>query len=139
MNIAMTTPPDTELAPVQIEAIYNLLGAVVLADGRIRPAEIEAHVQSLERIFAQTGQARQFERSAVTAWLLENATSIRAQMIGKWGQSWLGRQIMLLEGLPITPTVLQALTNIALSDDELHASEAELVELAMRLWKPVGN
>jgi uncharacterized tellurite resistance protein B-like protein len=131
----MTDTPPYSLAPVQLEAIYNLFAAVVLADRRIHDNEVEAHATALEKVFASIGQEKVFHGTAVKQWLLENANDIVVKMTGSEGKVWLARQFLLLRDFPSRQLFLEKLWEVAISDENLHRKEAELIDLAVRLWR----
>jgi len=123
------------LAQVQKEAIYNLFASIVLADDRIRDEEVIAGTHGLSRVFSTLDLDVEFHESAVSAWLLENAMVVRTKMRGFAGRAWLGRQILLLNDIPNKQSFLEALWDVAVSDNELHKDEADIIDLALQLWR----
>ncbi|MGB6229250.1 MAG: hypothetical protein WBF53_03885 [Litorimonas sp.] len=117
------------LSGKQRMALRNLLGAIVLADGRIQDAEVEAYSRKL---CAVMGTPHHAEEEA--AWLLARIGDIRHRMTGPAGRNWLSEQIAILRTFPYVTDLLDAVWSVAVSDSDLHPSEANILDYAFAKW-----
>ena len=118
-----------ELTGKQRMALRNLLGAIILADGQIRDQEIASYSEKLCELI---GNQRRAQDEA--DWLLSRVDDIRTRMVGPATRHWLAEQVAILSIAPSKTNLLDALWTVAVSDSELHPTEANIIDYAFGCW-----
>lgn len=113
----------------QTMALRNLLGAIILADGRIVDDEITAYSRKLSAVLGHQDQADREAR-----WFLNRVDEIRDRMASNGAKNWLAEQIAILRTAPSIADLLDAIWSVAVSDNDLHPKEADILDFAFSLW-----
>jgi uncharacterized tellurite resistance protein B-like protein len=118
-----------ELTGKQRMALRNLLGAIVLADGRIHKAEVEEYSRKL---CALTGDLTLADQEA--HWLVSRKEDLQDRLSSQNSRHWLAEQIAILKSAPSIADLLDAVWSVAVSDSDLHPSETEILDFAFKQW-----
>ncbi|MEM9599883.1 MAG: hypothetical protein AAF926_02560 [Pseudomonadota bacterium] len=118
-----------DLTGKQSMALRNLLGAVILADGRIRTEEI---VEYSHRLSDLLGEQARPDREA--QWFLNRVEHIRDRMRSHGARYWLEEQLAILNTAPSVTELLDAIWAVAVSDNNLDPRESDILDFAFARW-----
>ena len=107
---------------------------MVIADGKVLNVELDALVKASVTLKLKGTDGRNLNEHQIRAWFLENKGAITKEYFGHDGQLKLNRLIMDLQNYSKINTLLKAMYDIGYADNELHAKENMVIELAEAFW-----
>ena len=122
------------MTPTQRDLVYTLLGAVILADQKVRSVEIETFKALVSGFQSALKQVDPLSPEEIESWFEVNRGDIEMMMGAPDVVDRLSKILAALEDFPYKPQLLKAMDRIALSDQELHPSEIDLIALAAAYW-----
>ena len=122
------------MTPDDREHILVLLCAIVLADKRVRPIEVETFSALIRGLDAEFRELAPPPEEDTAAWFLKNRANVAAMLAAPDREARLVRHFLALDGFAYKRQLLEAMESIAVSDRELHDAEFDLMLLAAAYW-----
>ena len=123
------------MTPAQRDLVYTLLGAVILADRKVRTVEIDTFKSLVKGFQSALKQIDPLTDNEIESWFAINRPDIESLMNGSEGADRLSKIFLALKGFEYKSQLLTAMKRIAVSDQELHQSEIDLMDLAATYWQ----
>ncbi len=123
------------MTPAQRDLVYTLLGAVILADQKVRAVEIETFTALVKGFQSALKQVDPLSDEEIETWFDVNRKDIETMMAGPDSADRLTKILAALDGFEYKIQLLKAMDRIAVSDQELHPSEIDLIAVAAAYWQ----
>lgn len=119
----------------QKHSLFTLLYAVVLIDNRVMRVEMDQFFITLEDFltevsFIDTLKAKSF----ISNWFVQNYKDILAEMKSPDRNIYLLKHVETLKHYEHRQEIFDKMMNIALADNQYHASEREFIEKVSKVW-----
>jgi len=132
----MTTSADTsQSTPDMWEHILTLMSVVVLSDSQLRDDEVLSFVNNTRVMAKGLDQNLEMSEEDLLRWFAAKRSAIFAKVNGPNTGAFIVENIMALDAFFHKETLLECLTNIAVSDAEFHEKEADIINLAAAYWE----
>lgn len=115
------------------EAARNLFTAMIVADRKVLPIEIDTMKDGLKSCFPNKEDRYDDELPSFR----ENAQRIHKLLKGPGKRYWLGNQYMKLKDYPDHRALLDKLWKISVCDGTLDEREGQIIDMFAHLWRPI--
>jgi len=127
-----------DVIPVESQKVLELLAHVIVADGHIFEAEIEAFIDCAADIPLLNNAGERLSGDFVKGWFESHATQISAFRANDNSDIDLTRLILSLADFPDKQTVVDALVKISRADGDEHMEEKLLISIVKAYWQHDG-
>ncbi len=115
--------------------IYALLAAVVVADQEVLAVEVDTFVNLATQLHISLEHGQVDSHEVLKAWFDDHHAGIRKALLSDIEKGrFLVSNLEPLIGFEYCWQVLAAMQAIAVSDNELHKTERELIQTAANYW-----
>lgn len=115
-------------------AVLNLLTLTILADKVVRQAEIKSFVETSLALGKKIKFEEEISGARLLTWFDSNHNRIWNRMNGNDFQKWFLACLDTLRDIEGKEHILNSMTKIAHSDDEIHVGEVALINITARHW-----
>jgi hypothetical protein len=116
------------------EALLSLLAITVLADKRVYAVEIDSFVKMALSLNAQISFSEAVSEPKLLMWFELNRDNLRATIKTPAFKIWYNDCLETLASVPEKPQILEAMTQIAHADQDIHFGEIALITLTAKHW-----
>lgn len=114
--------------------VYSLLCTVILADSRILNVEMETFVKVATGIQVALNERSIDSPDSLQTWFDENIIRISSFLLRKGWEAPIAKHLSSLHHIGYKWHVIQAMKSIAVSDNEFHPSEIDIIKFAIAFW-----
>ena len=120
-------------------SLFTLLYAVVLIDNRVVRVEVDQFFKVLEDFMKDVERVNTLEaKSTISNWFVMNYKKILSEMRSANRETFLLNHVRELKSYEHRGKVFEIMQHIANADDELHASEKQLLDRVSEAWELDG-
>ncbi len=120
--------------PIDKHHVYTLLCAVILADDRVLDVELETFINVTTNIQVALNDRNIDTPESLQRWFDFNLVRISSFLLRKQWRPHITEHLNALNHIGYKWHVIQAMKSIAISDNEFHRSEVDLVKFVIAHW-----
>ena len=122
----------------QTDTLLRLLSQIILVDGHVHSSEMDALICGVRRLSLQDSFGRDLSDADILGWFEDYKRSVDAGTSSVPQNVALIHIIMNLADWPDKQGVIDALTEISVSDANFHIEEKSLISIVQAYWQFEG-